>query len=264
MIDEVVSALREVAQELVLPRFRNLASGEVMEKAPGDLVTVVDQEAEAALTPRLAGLLHGSLVVGEEAVAADHRVLERIGDPGPVWVIDPIDGTGNFAAGKEPFAMMVALLRRGVPVLAAIYEPINGSLSVAETGSGAYVDGVRLTMDQSAAKMGDLRGALLTKYLPPALREQVQSRLDQLASHSSGHHCAGREYPELVRGKQDFALFWKSLPWDHAPGALLVREAGGVIRHFDGSEYDPAQPKQGLLVCRSGEVFELARQALLE
>ncbi len=264
MIDEVVSALREVAQELVLPRFQNLAVGDVMEKSPGDLVTIVDQEAEAALTPRLAGLLHGSLVVGEEAVAADHLVLERIGDPGPVWVIDPIDGTGNFAAGREPFAMMVALLRKGEPVLSVIYEPVPGTVCTAEAGSGAFIDGTRITMDSSPPKLDELHGSLSVKYLPETLREQVLSRATELKSWSRGQHCAGREYPEVVRGKQDFTLFWKSLPWDHAPGALLVREAGGVVKHFDGSEYDPAQPKQGLLACRSDEVFDLVRRTLLE
>jgi fructose-1,6-bisphosphatase/inositol monophosphatase family enzyme len=264
MIDEVVSALKEVAAELVIPRFRHLGADDVMEKSPGDLVTIVDQQAEAALTARLGALLQGSLVVGEEAVAADHRVLERIGDPGPVWIIDPIDGTGNFAAGREPFAMMVALLRGGETVLGAIYEPMTGLVSVAEKGSGTYINGDRMRLSQSPAKVDELRGALLVKYLPERLREQVRERSQQLAAVFNGHACAGREYPDLVQGKQDFALFWKTLPWDHAPGSLLVREAGGVAQHFDGSQYDPAQPKPGLLVCRSAEVFEQVRIALLE
>jgi fructose-1,6-bisphosphatase/inositol monophosphatase family enzyme len=265
MIDRVEAVLREVAQELVLPRFRNLAEGDIHEKSPGDLVTVVDREAEEALSVRLADLWHGSLVVGEEAVAADHRVLERIGDPGPVWVIDPIDGTGNFAAGREPFAMMVALLRGGEPVLGVIYEPVPGTVAAAEAGAGSYVDGKRVSMDHRPIPTDRLRGALATKYLPEALRAQVLARAGQrLGEVSLGHHCAGREYPDMVRGKQEFALFWKSLPWDHAPGALFLREAGGVVRHFDGAEYDPAVPRQGLLACRDDEVFIQVQGALLE
>jgi len=147
MIERVVAVLREVGDELVLPRFRHLREDDVLEKSPGDIVTIVDREAELELESRLTSLLHGSLAVGEEAVAADHRVLERIGDPGPVWLIDPIDGTGNFAAGKEPFALMVALLRGGDPVLAVIYEPVPKTVTMAELGSGSYVDGVRMTMD---------------------------------------------------------------------------------------------------------------------
>lgn len=264
MIDQVVKVLREVAEELVLPRFRNLAEGDVMEKGPGDLVTIVDRETEEALGIRLADLLHGSLVVGEEAVAADHRVLERVGDPGPVWVIDPIDGTGNFAAGKEPFALMVALLRGGVPVLSVIYQPVPGMIAAAESGAGAYVDGVRMTLERGAITTAELVGTVHTKYLPEALREEVRGRVSRIGTVLPSPHCAGHDYPELAAGRQHFVLFWKSLPWDHAPGALLVREAGGVVKHFDGTEYDPALPHPGLLVCRDEEVFTLARLALLE
>jgi fructose-1,6-bisphosphatase/inositol monophosphatase family enzyme len=264
MIDEVVTALREVADELVVPRFRNLAQGDISEKAPGDLVTVVDREAEAALGKRLAGLLHGSLVVGEEAVSADHLVLERIGDPGPVWVIDPIDGTGNFAAGREPFALMVALLRGGRTVLGVIYQPMSGLVAAAESGSGAYVDGERMTLDHAPLGVGDLVASVHTRYLPETLRESVKSRLPRLGKVLPSKHCAGDDYPQLLRGGHHFILYWRSLPWDHAPGALLVREAGGAVRHFDGAQYDPTLPHPGLLVCRDDDVFDLARRSLLE
>ncbi len=265
MIERVVSVLREVGDELVLPRFRHLTEADVLEKSPGDIVTIVDREAEHELESRLTSLLHGSLAVGEEAVAADHRVLERIGDPGPVWLIDPIDGTGNFAAGKEPFALMVALLRGGDPVLAVIYEPVPKTVTMAELGSGSYVDGVRMTMDKTPiTKPGDLRGALATTYLPEAVKEKVISRSSLLGETMPPQYCAGREYPNLLRGIQHFTLFWRSLPWDHAPGALITREAGGVVRHFDGTDYDPAQPRLGLLACRDEEVFHVAKRTLLE
>ncbi|MDI1460056.1 inositol monophosphatase family protein [Catellatospora sp. KI3] len=264
MIDQVVGVLRDVAEEIVLPRFRNLAAGEVIEKGPGDLVTVADREAEAALTRRLSELLPGSLVVGEEAVAADPTVLARMHEPGPVWVIDPIDGTANYAAGREPFGLMVALIRGGVPVLGAIYEPVAKTLSVAEAGSGAYIDGERVAFDHTPIGAEQLRGAVMTKYLPQELREQVTARLPLLTEAVPGFRCAAHEYPHLIRSGRHFAMFWRSLPWDHTAGALLIREAGGVVRHFDGSDYDPAQPKLGLLVCRDDAVFELVRSVLLE
>lgn len=263
MIDQVVNVLQETAEAVVLPRFRNLAEGEVVEKSPGDLVTVADREAEVMLTGRLAAMLPGSLVVGEEAVAADPTVLERLSDAGAVWLIDPIDGTGNFAAGREPFGMMVALMRGGVPVLAVIYEPVTGTLSVAETGSGSYVDGVRMVLDHTPVSADQLRGAVMTKYLPPELREQVTARLPLLSDTVPGLRCAAREYPELLRQTRHFALFWRAKPWDHAPGALLMREAGGVVRHFDGADYDPVHPREGLVVCRDDAVFGLVRSVLL-
>ncbi len=263
MIDQVVSVLRETAQTVVLPRFRNLADGEIVEKSPGDLVTVADREAEMLLSARLAALLPGSLVVGEEAVAADPSVLARMSDDGPVWVIDPIDGTGNFAAGREPFGMMVALMRGGVPVLAVIYEPVPDMVTVAESGSGSYIDGERMVLDHTPLSPDELRGAVMTKYLPPQVREQVEARLPKLSEAIPGLRCAAREYPELLRQTRHFAMFWRAKPWDHAPGTLVIREAGGVVKHFDGDDYDPVRPREGLVVCRDDEVFSLVRSVLL-
>ncbi|WP_346198525.1 inositol monophosphatase family protein, partial [Couchioplanes caeruleus] len=86
MIDRVTELVREVARTIVLPRWRRLTDSEIEEKSPGDLVTVADQESERALTAGLTALLPGSSVVGEEAVAADPSVLERLDDGGPVWL----------------------------------------------------------------------------------------------------------------------------------------------------------------------------------
>src|SRR5262245_63225070 len=101
-----------------MPRFGKLEPGDVSSKAPGEPVTVADREAESALAAGLTALRPGSVVVGEEAVSADPSLLGRLRQPGEVWVIDPIDGTANFAAGREPFALMVALLRDTVTVAA--------------------------------------------------------------------------------------------------------------------------------------------------
>ena len=100
MLDQVGELIREVAATIVLPRFRHLSSDEIQQKAPGDLVTVADKESERALTSGLTALLPGSRVVGEESVAADPSLIERVGEGGAVWIVDPVDGTNNFAAGK--------------------------------------------------------------------------------------------------------------------------------------------------------------------
>ncbi|MBX3287454.1 MAG: inositol monophosphatase, partial [Actinobacteria bacterium] len=91
--DAVGEQIREIADRLVLPRFRKLVEGDVEEKSPGDLVTVVDVEVERELTAYLRGLGGTSVVVGEEAVAADPGVLEAGRRAERAWVIDPIDGT---------------------------------------------------------------------------------------------------------------------------------------------------------------------------
>src|SRR5689334_12949265 len=108
LLAAVEDAIRAVVAEEVLPRWRKLSDGDVVEKnGPNDLVTIADRRAEERLTERLTALLPGSVVVGEEAVSADASVLQRLGGDAPVWVIDPIDGTAAFVRGEDGFATLV-------------------------------------------------------------------------------------------------------------------------------------------------------------
>lgn len=263
MIDEVGELLRDAAARAVLPWFNQLSAEHIAEKAPGDLVTVADQQAEEIVTAGLRRLLPGSAVVGEEAVSADPGLLHRLRDAGKVWLVDPIDGTANFAAGRRPFVMMVALLDAGEPVASWIFDPIAGSLAVAERGAGCVVDGVRLGGGVNGAPALDgLRGALALRYLPGRLRRKVRAGAEQVGAVLPGQHCAGREHWDIATGTQDFALFWRTLPWDHVPGTLLVQEAGGVARRFDGGPYDFTDDRSGLLVARTEAAWHELHRAL--
>ncbi|WP_213453064.1 inositol monophosphatase family protein [Rhizomonospora bruguierae] len=264
MFDEVTALLREAAATEILPRFGALADDDIAEKSPGDLVTIADREAERMIGAGLRALLPGSTVVGEEAVEVDAALLGHITDAGPVWLVDPVDGTGNFAAGRPPFAVMVALLRGGDPVAGWILDPLADSVVVAERGGGTYRDGIRLTVPEEHRPLGELRGAASVKYFPPALRDAALDRGRVLGALLPGHHCAGREYPDVIEGEQDFAVFWRTKPWDHAAGALLTREAGAVVRHLDGAEYHPADQRPGLMVARTARIWSDVHEALFD
>jgi fructose-1,6-bisphosphatase/inositol monophosphatase family enzyme len=280
LIHPVGRLLRHAARTAVLPLYRRLALDDVEEKAPGELVTVADREAERIIGAGLRELLPGSAVVGEEGVAADPALLDRLGDAGPVWLVDPVDGTANFAAGRGPFVIMVALLRDGVTRAGWILDPRSGSLATARRGRGAYLDGRRVTALGGSAREGrgraggraaepavrsgnGLRGVVTSRYLPASLRDDVRRRAHTLGDVLPGHGCAGREYPDIVGGAQDFALFWRTLPWDHAAGSLFTEEAGGVVRRLDGSAYDPTdRPRVGLLAAASEPVWRRVRDTL--
>ncbi|MDG4774600.1 inositol monophosphatase family protein [Solwaraspora sp. WMMD792] len=263
MIDEVGELLREAAARAVLPWFNQLSAEHITEKAPGDLVTVADQQAEEVIAAGLRRLAPGSVVVGEEAVAVDPRLLRRLGDAGRVWLVDPIDGTANYAAGRRPFVMMVALLAGGEPVASWILDPVAGSLVTAERGSGCWVDGVRLEQPSTMPPVGRLRGAVPLEYLPVPVRAAVEAGGDRVGAVLPGQHCAGREHWDIAAGEQDFAVFWRTLPWDHVPGTLLVRETGGVAMRLDGSPYDFTDDRSGLLVARTDAAWQEVRAALL-
>ena len=230
LIDDVGALLRDAAARAILPAYRRLADSDIGEKGPGEVVTVADRQAEMIIEAGLIRLLPGSVVVGEEGVADDPAALARLGLPGPVWLVDPLDGTANFVAGREPFAVMAALRRGGRTEVSWILDPMADRLTVAEAGAGAYVDGVAVRMPAATPPVAALRGAVMTRFLPPSLRGRVQAGAPRVGAVLVGHHCAGREYPDIVAGIQQFAIFWRTLPWDHTPGVLLVEEAGGIAR----------------------------------
>src|SRR5438128_8098901 len=112
--ERVAALMRETAAAELLPRFRKLAKEDVRLKRPGDFVTVADVAAEQRLASGLAAILPGVPVVGEEAAETDPGLLELIGRRDEAcWIVDPLDGTANFAAGKDRFAIIVSLVRDG-------------------------------------------------------------------------------------------------------------------------------------------------------
>jgi fructose-1,6-bisphosphatase/inositol monophosphatase family enzyme len=261
-IDDVTSILREVAETVILPRFRTLGADEVTEKSPGELVTVADREAEELITPRLRGL-RDVPVVGEEAAAADPGLIDALRSAPAAWLVDPLDGTSNFVDGHTEFAVMAALVEAGEPVASWIVQPVTGRVYVAEHGSGAWRDGERVRRAPAPAEPAHIRGAALTRFLSPDDRAYVEAAGDRFAALGPGASCAGVDYPRLVDGEQDFVLFHRTLPWDHAPGTLLLREAGGLARRPDGRPYRPADDGLGLLNAADPACWETVRALLL-
>jgi fructose-1,6-bisphosphatase/inositol monophosphatase family enzyme len=267
MIDpqRVAAIIEEVADQEVLPRFQALADHEIIEKRAGDLVTVADLETEKALTRRLADLLPGSRVVGEEAVEADRSVLDLFEEDSPVWIVDPVDGTSNFAHGNPTFAVMVGL-SQGPDLLAGwIYDPCGGRMAIAEAGSGAYLqDGTRLRVAKGADP-GQMRGPILAG-LPnfPELGARIRERRNRVDAVRS-LRCAGQEYLRLALGENHFALFTKTKPWDHVPGVVIHREAGGFGRLLDGEPYTPRDSAApGILLAPDEASWLRLRETLVD
>jgi fructose-1,6-bisphosphatase/inositol monophosphatase family enzyme len=266
LIERVGAHITAVADEIIRPRFRALADHEVSEKAPDDLVTIADTEAETALHERLISVLPGVPVVGEEAVSGDASVLDALAAD-RVWIVDPIDGTGNFVAGDPNYGVMVALVDRGVTVAGWIHRPERASMLVAERGGGAYLDGVALAHEDRPVAVGDLVGAIKPRYLPPDVAPLITERVDRLSAHQGGTNSAAIEYVRIAAGEAgdveaavpDFVFYWMTRPWDHAAGSLIVEETGGWSRRLDGTPYAPIQHGSGLLVSTTPSVWNEAR-----
>ncbi|MBB4659886.1 inositol monophosphatase family protein [Parvularcula dongshanensis] len=257
------AVIREVAEEAILPRFRALGGSQIDEKTgPDDLVTVADREAEALLARRLLDLLPGSTVVGEEAVSADPSVLDRL-DADAVWIVDPVDGTGNFVKGKERFGVMVALVRRGETVLGLVYPPTTGDCAVAEKGAGATFGG-RPIWTRKGVGFERAYGDYSRQYVDEPLRSRFADALEGAGGSHAGR-CSAWAYLEVAKGEADFVFQYQMTVWDHAPGVLLVDEAGGRTGMLPGGEpYRPIrQANRPMLCCGDAALWDAYAEALL-
>lgn len=244
--DRISALIAAVAQQEILPRFRTLGEGQVRTKThPGDLVTDADVEAEKALTRLLAAELPGSVVVGEESVHADKAVLDRLKGDAPVWVIDPVDGTHNFATGKPLFATLVALVIGGQTVQGWLHDPVRGLTITAEAGSGAWLNGRRLSVAGQGCRLADLTGSA-GRRPNKALNGQARQFLH--------HASAGHDYMALAEGRMNFAVFRRLMPWDHAAGVLAHEEAGGTAALADGRPYSPLLREGSLILAPDAAV----------
>lgn len=255
LIHKVSDILLEVSEGVILPSFQEGVATASWEKTPGEYVTRVDQLAEGRISARLGELLPGSVVVGEEACAARPQLLSHLHDE-VAWLLDPLDGTRNFASGHEPFAMMLALLRQGRAVAAWILDPLTNRLIVAEDGAGAWRGEDRLRCRQQSPTLRTADAIVSDAFVQPAEQGWLAGFKAALGNVRPTRRCAGAEYPLLALGDLDLILYWRTLPWDHAAGALVVTEAGGVVRQLDGSAYDPARSKPGLVSAANEDLMK--------
>ena len=265
----VAELLREAARAEIMPRFRRLAAGAVRSKTgPLDLVTDADEAAERAIAAGLVQRFPGCLVVGEEGAAADPGLLGRLADADLAFVVDPVDGTANFAAGLPLFGTMAAAILRGEVVAAWIHDPLSDDTAIALRGEGAWIEapggtGGRASLRvAAAAPLERMVGDLSWTYLPEPLRTCVASRLPLLAG-TVGLRCAAHAYRSVASGYLHLLLFNRLMPWDHAAGWLLHREAGGFSAGFDGQPYSPLRHGGGLICAPDAPSWEDAKTRLL-
>ncbi len=262
-IDAVSTLLRTVGQEVLLPWRTSLRPADVSSKAtpldPDDLVTVADHEAEARLAAGLVGLVPGSQVIGEEAVHADPALMGRIGEDGPTWLVDPLDGTRNFVAGQDGFGTMVSFLRGGLAVAAWVLLPVRGELFVAESGGGAWRNGTRIRVLGSETGPRP-RGAVHTRFMPAEWREVALRSAMEHAETAPDLRSAAVEYMDILCGGRDFGLYFRLLPWDHAAPALILTEGGGCCEHLDGTPYVPRSADQVTIAARDAGTADAVRR----
>ncbi len=265
---QIGEILSRVAQAELMPRFGRLTADQVRQKSSRfDVVTDADEATEQAIAEALQAAYPGAIVVGEEAAERDRTLLDRIATADLAFILDPIDGTKNFASGLPLFGVMLAATARGEVVLGAIHDPIRRDTAFALRGEGAWMqgeDGLRVALRVAGTvPVSEMDAIIGTNFLPEPLRTTVNHNLSRLGM-SSWLRCAAHEYRIAAAGHCHLLFYNKLMPWDHAAGWLLHREAGGYSAHFDGTAYRPTHLTGGLICAPDRASWLLAREALLE
>lgn len=257
---EMIEIVRDVAKAEILPRFRRLSDGAVSFKTSfDDLVTEADVASEKALTQRFQTLLPHAVIIGEEAVSEDESVLDQIDTDELVVIIDPIDGTWNFAHGLSTFGVLIAAIYQGKTVYGLLYDPLNDDWIETSLGEGSWF----VRPDQLPRRLmlsNQPVDSKLVGFFSPflfensAVRERVA--IQQVGyARSSNLRCCCHEYRTMVQNGVDFFISPKPKVWDHAAGILAYQESGGHVCMLDGSPYKPTVRK-GVIVAGRTEAIQ--------
>jgi len=267
-MDWLAALLLDVGVAEIMPRFRNLGDGDVQQKtSPADLVTEADVNAERVISDALLERFPESVVIGEEAVSENPALLEGWSkNDGLAFVVDPIDGTFNFASGVASFGVMLSVVKAGETIAGIIHDPVGKDWIMAQKGGGAILR--RLDGRESALKVAGPVGAVNRmigsaswQYMPEPERSTIARNQGQCLG-SVAYRCAAQEYRLLAGGHIHFALYNKLMPWDHLAGVLITEEAGGYVRRFDGSVYRPEHIDGGVLATTDPDSWHMVREAL--
>ena len=267
-LHQVGDALAIAARTEIMPRFRKLKSTQIRQKSSAlDVVTDADEAAEAAIGTALAATFPGAIIIGEEGTHRNPSLLQAVGTAELAFLVDPVDGTKNFVCNLPLFGVMAAATIRGEIVAGVIYDPVCRDWAYALRGGGAWMeqeDGSRIPLRVAKpAPVSAMEGIVATGFLTEPLRSTVLGNLTKLAA-STNLRCAAHEYRMAAAGYCHMLLYNRLMPWDHAAGWLLHREAGGYSAHFDGTPYQAAHLTGGLICTPDENSWHLVRSALLE
>lgn len=242
--DHVVGLLRQAATSCVMPYYNETRSAR---KADGSIVTLADLHCQAFLRDALSQTYPDIPLLGEEMEDEEQADLLAQSRTRPIWVLDPVDGTSNFAASLPIFGISLALLEAGDTRMGWVYDPVRDEMFFAERGRGAWLNGGRM-VGKAAVPLKRAVGAIDLKRLPPALRQRLLAQMPFHSQRSFG--SAVIEWCWLAAGRYHFYLHGGQKLWDIAAGNLILAEAGGVMQDLDGNPLSlDALRSQSVLAC---------------
>lgn len=249
------------ARTEIMPRFRKLDAGQIdMKTGPLDLVTEADTAVEAMIARGLQRAYPHALIIGEEMAQKTPDFREQLEQAELAFIIDPVDGTWNFAHGIPVFGTILAATRFGRPVFGLICDPVGQDLVWADLETPTHWHprqaNPRRTATSDNKELSSLRGYLEPNSLNREQKEHLALACLDLAQTTT-LRCSAYEFRLLAQGAVDFVLSTSLTPWDHSAGVLLCQQAGGYAALLDASKFNAAKSDGILLSAASKPTWDI-------
>ena len=266
-LDFLIATVTDAGVNEIMPRFRNLSASAISEKTSViDLVTEADILAEKRITAAILERFPKAHIVGEETYDSDHSVIPALVDAELAFVIDPIDGTFNYASGFPAFGTLLAVTIKGETVAGIIHDPVMGDTIVSVKGAGATLKRKQGTEAKvqvaEAVDLSQMVGIYSWGATHPDRRPVIAANMTK-AKMALSLNCSAHEYWLVSSGKLHFIGHEKLMPWDHLAGVLTHQEAGGYTAKFDGTPYRPGDLTGGILSAPDKESWKMLRREIV-
>ena len=226
-----LTALKDIiihaAQDELMPRFARV---ERQHKRDGSVLTEADLAVQSRIAEQLLQQWPETVFLGEEMTAAEQTELLSSGKP--VWCLDPLDGTSNFAAGIPYFCVSLALLQQGEVLLGMVYDPVRDECFTAGGEQGARLNGTPLRVAQTGLELGQTTALIDFKRLDKELATRLVTQIPYASQRSFG--SVALDWCWLAAGRCHIYLHGRSNIWDYAAGNYIFAAAGGYSSTLDG------------------------------
>lgn len=246
MLNALLETVKTVAQREIVPRYLKVAHER---KVDGSVLTEADTAAQHALTEGLHAL-NGCPVLGEEMTAQEQHALWAQHSQSGLWILDPVDGTSNFANGLPYFAVSVGFYQAGRPIMGTVYAPEANELFWAESGKGAFLNGEPLPIkSRTPDNLKHAMAGVDLKRLKPVLAAALAARQPYASQRNFG--SSALDWCYVAAGRLDIYIHGGQKLWDYAAGALILQEAGGALCTLDHDDFWGTDPWQRSVICAS-------------
>ncbi|MCW8956870.1 MAG: inositol monophosphatase family protein [Gammaproteobacteria bacterium] len=230
-LQQVETIIKNLAEQEIMPRYNRVASEF---KADGSLVTEADTAMQAAVMAALNKHWPEYALLGEEMTEQEQQVLLDKDDSQGLWVLDPLDGTSNFASAIPIFSVSLALIQQGEVQLGLVYDPVRKECFSALKGQGAWLNGRDLKCQVDKQELGQCIAGIDFKRLPETMA--IQLALEHPFSSQRNFGSGALDWCWLAAGRCQLYIHGGQKLWDYLAGQLILREAGGIAETFEGDE----------------------------